>query len=63
MFENLSVEDKEENLINKILKELESKSPKISDYNSSLSKEKMLFSKKFVDSKTSISTYNKIYKV
>jgi hypothetical protein len=63
LFENLSVEDKEENLINKILKELESKSPKISDYNSSLSKEKMLFSKKFVDSKTSISTYNKIYKV
>ena len=60
LFENLSVEDKEENLIKRILRELENKSPNISEYNSVLSKDKMLYSKKFNETKTSC---NKIYKV
>ncbi len=47
LFEKLTVEDKEESLFDKILKDLDGKTPKISEYGTCLSKERKFYSQKF----------------
>lgn len=47
LFEKLSVEDKEESLFNKILKDLDGKTPDISKFGICLSKERKFYSQKF----------------
>ena len=52
LFEKLSVEDKEESLFNKILKDLDGKTPKMSDYGACISKDRRFYSQKFSGSST-----------
>jgi hypothetical protein len=47
LFEKLSVQDKEETLFNKILKDMDGKTPHVSEYGTCMSKERRFYSQKF----------------
>jgi hypothetical protein len=56
LFENLTVDDKEETLYNKIMREKEDKTPKLSEYSACLSKERRFYSQKFSQGGSSIAS-------
>ena len=47
LFEKLTVEDKEDTLFNKIIKDMEGKTPKVNEYGACISKDRRFYSQKF----------------